>query len=39
MNASIEVWVSMNPLAQEVDIEAVETVGLQTQSQIVFRAK
>jgi len=39
MNALIEEWVSMNHLAQEVDIEEVEMEGLQTQSQIVFRAK
>lgn len=39
MNALIEEWVSMNHLAQEVDFEELETEGLQTQSQIVFRAK
>lgn len=39
MNDLIEEWVSMNKLAQEEDIVEAELEGLQTLSQIVFRAK
>jgi len=39
MNDLIEEWVSMNKLAQEEDIVEAELEGLQTRSQIVFRAK